>query len=83
MNYYIISGSDGNVHISRYLEKQSVIDAITGDEHGDSEYGDVSKLKFKGGLKNIQNLDAHELIILEGRVILPRPKRVVETYEID
>ena len=83
MYYYIISGGDGDIYISKYIEKQSVIDAITPDEHGNSEYGDASKLKFQGGLKNINNLGAHELIILKGEVIVPKPKQIVTSYEIE
>lgn len=83
MSYYIISGGDGDVYINEFTNIESVLETITADEYGDTYYGDVSKLKFLTELKDLQNLDFYELIIIKAEVIVPKPKRVVQSFKIE
>ena len=83
MSYYIISGGDGDVHCNKFADRASLLKAITADEHGDTYYGDISKLAFLTEFKDLQNLDAHEIIIIRAEVIVPKPKQVVQSFEIE
>jgi len=83
MNYYIVTNSDGDIRFQKYANASEVIEAITPDESGDSYYGDVSRLTFGTNLDNLDYMGERELIILKGEVIVPRPKDVVRSFEID
>lgn len=81
MTYFIISNSDGDTSVEQ-VDKETLVDRIKPEE-GEKfcYYGEVG---FMDKIKdNDTNYWGNNILIIKGEIISPKPKKVVETYEVD
>ena len=83
--YYILTESeDGGISMSEGLTKEEVLERVS-----ESYYGEGMKWldTFPGLSDNMFDIDQRDSylygVIIKGNVILPRPKTVVQTYQLD
>ena len=70
--YYVISNMEGDFSISGYETKDQLLEHI--EEHSSYQYytPELTDLTAEG-----------EAIIIKGSVVMPVPKKVVETFDIE
>ena len=81
MSYFIISNSDGDTTVQQ-VSKDELLKRIQPDDGEDCcYYGCV------GFLEAIKEADTNywgeNILIIKGEIVTPKPKRVIETFEID
>jgi len=76
--YFVISNSDGDTTIE-HLTKVELIERLGNDE--ESNYwgaeGFVEDLST-----NDTNYWGNSILVIKGEIVIPKPKTVVETYEV-
>ena len=76
--YFVIHNSDGDTTIS-HLTKDELIERLGNSEesnHWGSE-GFIENLK-----ENDTNYWGLNILIIKGKIIVPKPKSIIETYEV-
>jgi len=81
MPYFIISNSDGQTSVEK-VDKQTVLDRIKKEDGEECcYYGEV------GFLSDIKDEDTNywgeNILIIKGEIIVPKEKKVIETYDIE
>ena len=82
--YFVIRNSDGDTHVEP-MSKEELMKGITPNEDGDTDYGHIDNVTFFDKIHedNDTNYWGEGILIIKGEVVTPKPKKVVETYEID
>ena len=74
--YYIIHCSeDGEISVSEFTEEKLLVE-LNDDYWGTN--GFIEKIDSD----NPQEWDADKLLIIKGEIIKPKPKKIVDTYEL-
>lgn len=81
MSYFIISNSDGNTTVEQ-VDKNTLLERIQPEEGEECcYYGRV------GFLNEINEGDTDywgdNILIIKGEIVTPKPKKVIETFEVD
>ena len=72
--YFVIHNSDGETTVEK-MSKEKLLERIN-DEH----YG---KVEFIDGIgNNDTNYWGDDILIIRGEIVVPKPKKIVETYDI-
>jgi len=81
MPYFIISNSDGETTVDQ-IDKDTLIERIQPEEGEECNYYGRA-----GFLNKIEDSDTNywgdNILIIKGEIISPKPKTVIETYEVD
>lgn len=82
--YFVISNSDGDTHVTP-MSKEQLEKGIFPDDDGNTDYGHIDNITFLDAIP--ENTDTNYwgegILIIKGDIVTPRPKKVVETFEID
>ena len=82
--YFVITNSDGDTHVTP-VSKETLMKEITPDEDGNTDYGHIDNITFLDAIP--ENTDTNYwgsgILIIKGDIVTPKPKKVVETFEID
>ncbi len=77
--YFVISQFDTDANVDVYLDKQKLlVDMMEWVENGDEFVSHIDELEngnpAEWGMKRL---------IIKGNIVVPKPKKIVETFEID
>lgn len=81
--YFVIRGTEDGVRIDGPLPEAELLKRITPNpnEEGYTYYG--KELEFSDVMpKDFNYCDSSLLVIIKGEIVVPKPKQVVNTYEI-
>jgi len=70
-----ITPSDSDMYLTQHKTKEDLLESFS--EDGDREFMDIGDKKFC----NI--MEERGTLIIKGNIVIPKPKTVVETYDID
>ncbi len=73
--YFILNSSEDGISINGPLTKEQVLDRL--DEN---YYGEVN---FLNDIPNDFIDSGSGMVIIKGQIVLPKPKQVVQSYEVE
>lgn len=77
MSGYFVVRYDG---VRGPFTEQELLEKISPDADGYTQYG--SDLRFHSKVPDCGEFGVRDIVILRGSVILPKPKTVVQTFEL-
>lgn len=78
--YYVISPGEGDVRVIQ-LSKEELVEKLTEKYWGNSTFVNVDDSGFLESDLNYWNHGS--LLIIKGKIVIPEPVKVVETYGIE
>lgn len=79
--YFVILGSEDGEPTIRKLTKEQIAKMMIPNQWGDYEYGER---EFLADIPEVFDpCNFSDIVIIKGKIIVPKPKQVVTEYEVE
>ncbi len=78
--FFVLKGGPDGLRLEGPIGETELLNRITPNERGENYYGDIKV--FLGRIPDSEYMQEDELLIIEGEVIVPKTKQVVQEYEL-
>ncbi len=78
--FFILTGGPDGTHFDGPLGVEELLNRLSPNEHGDAYYGDRNK--FLNGVPDLEYMNETEMLIIEGKIVIPQPENVVKTFKV-
>ncbi len=78
--FFVLTGGPDGIHFEGPITEGELLNRITPNEHGETYYGNIKV--FLSNIPDLDYMQPDELFIIEGEVVIPKAKQVVQEYKV-
>jgi hypothetical protein len=81
-SYFVITSSEDGVAISTFKSKDKLLDFLRGEEDSCCEPPHCLK-ELPADWMDCNEIGENDCVIIKGHIVLPKPKSVIKTWEVE